>query len=94
MTQPMLVCEGLTQTYLSGGRPLTVLNNITFTLERGGFLAIVGPSGSVAPNCATHSVRSNRIDPKSSTCSTKAASRPDLPFGTLCVLVTLMDFRR
>jgi putative ABC transport system ATP-binding protein len=46
MTQPMLVCEGLTQTYLSGGRPLTVLNNITFTLERGGFLAVVGPSGS------------------------------------------------
>jgi putative ABC transport system ATP-binding protein len=46
MTQPMLACEGLTQTYLSGGRPLTVLNNITFTLERGGFLAVVGPSGS------------------------------------------------
>src|SRR5215510_14775835 len=43
---PMLHCEGLTQTYLSGGRPLTVLNNITFGLERGGFLAIVGPSGS------------------------------------------------
>ncbi|MEZ4458109.1 MAG: ABC transporter ATP-binding protein [Gemmatimonadales bacterium] len=43
---PMLVCDGLTQTYLSGGRRLTVLNNITFSLERGGFLAIVGPSGS------------------------------------------------
>lgn len=42
----MLKCHGLTQTYVSGGRHLTVLNNITFTLERGGFLAIVGPSGS------------------------------------------------
>jgi putative ABC transport system ATP-binding protein len=42
----MLRCESLTQTYLSGGRPLTVLNDITFSLERGGFLAIVGPSGS------------------------------------------------
>ena len=42
----MLRCEGLTQTYLSGGRPLTVLKDITFTLEDGGFLAIVGPSGS------------------------------------------------
>jgi putative ABC transport system ATP-binding protein len=42
----MLRCEGLTQTYPSGGRRLTVLNNITFALERGGFLAIVGPSGS------------------------------------------------
>ncbi|MCC7131604.1 MAG: ABC transporter ATP-binding protein [Gemmatimonadales bacterium] len=42
----MLQCEGLTQTYVSGGRRLTVLNNITFALERGGFLAIVGPSGS------------------------------------------------
>jgi putative ABC transport system ATP-binding protein len=42
----MLRCEGLTQTYLSGGRPLTVLKNISFSLEDGGFLAIVGPSGS------------------------------------------------
>jgi putative ABC transport system ATP-binding protein len=42
----MLRCEGLTQTYLSGGNPLTVLKDITFTLEDGGFLAIVGPSGS------------------------------------------------
>jgi putative ABC transport system ATP-binding protein len=44
--EPMLRCESLTQTYLSGGRELTVLKNITFTLEPGGFLAIVGPSGS------------------------------------------------
>ncbi len=42
----MLRCEGLTQTYLSGGRPLTVLKDISFSLEHGGFLAIVGPSGS------------------------------------------------
>ncbi|HEV8197622.1 MAG TPA: ABC transporter ATP-binding protein [Gemmatimonadales bacterium] len=42
----MLRCQSLTQTYVSGGRPLTVLNDITFALERGGFLAIVGPSGS------------------------------------------------
>ena len=42
----MLRSESLTQTYQSGGRPLTVLNDITFSLERGGFLAIVGPSGS------------------------------------------------
>ncbi len=41
----MLRCEGLTQTYLSGGRPLTVLKDITFALEDGAFLAIVGPSG-------------------------------------------------
>jgi len=46
MTQPMLLSEGLTQTYQSGGRELTVLNNITFEVERGGFVAIVGPSGS------------------------------------------------
>ena len=42
----MLRCEGLTQTYLSGGRPLTVLKDITFALEDGAFLTIVGPSGS------------------------------------------------
>lgn len=42
----MLRVVDLTQTYRSGGRDLTVLKNITFTLEDGGFLAIVGPSGS------------------------------------------------
>ncbi|MGH7658700.1 MAG: ABC transporter ATP-binding protein, partial [Gemmatimonadales bacterium] len=39
-------CESLTQTYLSGGRELTVLKDITFALPDGGFLAILGPSGS------------------------------------------------
>jgi putative ABC transport system ATP-binding protein len=42
----MLRCEELTQTYLSGGRPLTVLKDITLTLEDGEVLAVVGPSGS------------------------------------------------
>jgi putative ABC transport system ATP-binding protein len=42
----MIQCEGVTQSYLSGGRELTVLHGITFTLEDGGFLAILGPSGS------------------------------------------------
>ncbi|HEU5039327.1 MAG TPA: ABC transporter ATP-binding protein [Gemmatimonadales bacterium] len=42
----MLRCTSLTKTYRSGDRELTVLNDITFTLEPGGFAAIVGPSGS------------------------------------------------
>lgn len=42
----MLRCEGLTKSYLSGGREITVLKGITFDVEAGGFLAIVGPSGS------------------------------------------------
>ena len=42
----MLRAEGLTQSYLSGGRELTVLKDISFALEAGGFLSIVGPSGS------------------------------------------------
>ncbi|HEU5050220.1 MAG TPA: ABC transporter ATP-binding protein [Gemmatimonadales bacterium] len=41
----MLRCDQLGKTYLSGGRDLTVLKDITFHLEPGGFLAIVGPSG-------------------------------------------------
>jgi putative ABC transport system ATP-binding protein len=43
---PMLRCEGVSQTYSSGGRTLTVVNDITFMLEAGGFLALTGPSGS------------------------------------------------
>jgi putative ABC transport system ATP-binding protein len=42
----MLRCVSLTKTYRSGDRELTVLNDITFTVEPGGFAAIVGPSGS------------------------------------------------
>jgi len=42
----VLRCESLTQTYLSGGRPLTVLKDITLAVDPGEFLAITGPSGS------------------------------------------------
>jgi putative ABC transport system ATP-binding protein len=42
----MLRCASLTKTFLSGGRRLTVLKDITFTVEPGAFVAIVGPSGS------------------------------------------------
>jgi putative ABC transport system ATP-binding protein len=46
MPETMLCSQSLTRTYISGGRDLTVLKDITFSLEPGGFLAILGPSGS------------------------------------------------
>ena len=42
----ILRCEALAKTYVSGGREITVLRDITFELEAGGFLAVTGPSGS------------------------------------------------
>jgi len=42
----MITCTRLTKRYRSGDRDLTVLKDITFTIEPGGFVAIVGPSGS------------------------------------------------
>ena len=42
----ILRCEALTKTYVSCGREITVLRDITFELEPGGFLAVTGPSGS------------------------------------------------
>jgi putative ABC transport system ATP-binding protein len=42
----ILRCEALAKTYVSAGREITVLRDITFELEPGGFLAITGPSGS------------------------------------------------
>jgi putative ABC transport system ATP-binding protein len=42
----LLRCASLTKTYSSGGRELTVLSNITFDVEAGAFVAILGPSGS------------------------------------------------
>ena len=42
----MLRCDALTKTYRSGGRELTVLNDISFAVDPGGVVAVVGPSGS------------------------------------------------
>jgi putative ABC transport system ATP-binding protein len=46
MPEAVLQSQSLSRTYRSGGRDLTVLKDITFSLEPGGFLAILGPSGS------------------------------------------------
>ncbi|MGE0352812.1 MAG: ABC transporter ATP-binding protein [Gemmatimonadales bacterium] len=42
----MLHCQSLTQTYRSGERDLTVLQDISFEVSDGSFVAILGPSGS------------------------------------------------
>ena len=42
----ILKVENLTKSYQSGGRDLTVLQGVNFTLEPGDTFAIVGPSGS------------------------------------------------
>jgi putative ABC transport system ATP-binding protein len=46
MSGAMLHCRSLSRTYQSGGRDLTVLKDITFSIQAGEFLAILGPSGS------------------------------------------------
>ncbi len=43
---PVLQVEHLTQQYRTADHTLTVLHDVSFTLERGGTLSIVGPSGS------------------------------------------------
>ncbi len=42
----MLTAEQLTKSYSSGDRPLTVLDDVSFTIPQGSVVAIVGPSGS------------------------------------------------
>ena len=42
----MLQCQSLGRTYRSGTQDLTVLKDITFSVDQGGFVAILGPSGS------------------------------------------------
>jgi len=42
----MIRAESLSKEYLSGGRPLQVLKDITFEITAGEIVAIVGPSGS------------------------------------------------
>lgn len=42
----MIRCESLYKHYEMGGTRLTVLNNVSLTIEQGEFVAIMGPSGS------------------------------------------------
>ena len=46
MKETVLEVRNLTKTYISGGRPLTVLRDVGFKLETGATCAVVGPSGS------------------------------------------------
>jgi putative ABC transport system ATP-binding protein len=46
MPEEVLKVAGLSKTYLSGGKPLKVLDEVSFLLNKGTSLAIVGPSGS------------------------------------------------
>jgi len=46
MSEAILEVKNLTKTYPSGGKSLTVLDHVTFTIHKGASCAIVGPSGS------------------------------------------------
>ena len=46
MAEIILNIHGVSKTYPSAGRTLTVLDNINFSVEAGSTMAIVGPSGS------------------------------------------------
>src|SRR4051812_19652585 len=46
MPDAMLHSRSLCRTYHSAGQDLVVLKDISFSLEQGGFLAVLGPSGS------------------------------------------------
>ncbi len=45
LTGPMLRCEGVRKTYVSGAKPLTVFDNLELSVEPGERVAIVGESG-------------------------------------------------
>lgn len=46
MSTAVLQAESLSKVYRSGENELTVLDNVSFTVEQGDSLAIIGPSGS------------------------------------------------
>ena len=46
MPDPVLSAHDLTKTFQSGGRSLTVLDSVSFSVDAGATCAIVGPSGS------------------------------------------------
>ena len=46
MTSPLLELKGVSRTYTTGGVPLTVLKDVSITIQDGEFVAIMGASGS------------------------------------------------
>jgi putative ABC transport system ATP-binding protein len=42
----MIECKNITKIYQSGAREMTVLKDVSFTINEGEFVAIMGPSGS------------------------------------------------
>jgi len=46
MDEPVLRVRNLTKTYMQGKIPVHALNDVSFDVEKGEFLSIVGPSGS------------------------------------------------
>ena len=42
----VITVEGLAKTYAAGALSVTALRDVSFTIERGGFVAVMGPSGS------------------------------------------------
>ncbi len=46
MPKPLIDMKNLTKTYTLGGETFKALDDVTFTVEQGEFLSIVGPSGS------------------------------------------------
>ncbi len=44
--ESILNLQQVTKTFKSGNRDLTVLDNVSFSVEEGATLSIVGPSGS------------------------------------------------
>ena len=65
MSQTVLQAEALTKTYRSGSNSLTVLDQVTFSVNQGDTLSIIGPSGSGKTTllglCAGLDVPSNGI---------------------------------
>jgi len=46
MVEPVLRVRNLSKTYMQGKIPVHALNDVSFDVEKGEFLSIVGPSGS------------------------------------------------
>ncbi len=74
MGKPIIEIKNLAKIFSVNRSALTVFENLSYQVEKGGFLSIVGPVGLWEVDAAQAHLRPRRADPRQQSCSTVSPS--------------------